>query len=155
IPQIACTLPVAAASDCVPIARRIHALPAVIGCGQQIVGPEELLHRIVNKNGVVSHGSAIVVEIVRTFRVGVIRAAVDGQISPAVNRELVLVEMLMLGEVRAAIEFDPGRVLVPAISHYQMPNPSKVSLAWQFALFSQSGITWCDLGVIPEKFQYR
>src|SRR5215468_10390800 len=98
IPQVTGTLPVAAAPDGVPIPRGIHALPAVVGCGYQVVGPEELFLRIVNKNGVMRYRPSIVVQVMRTLGVGVVRPAIDRQVSPVVDRELILVEMLMLRE---------------------------------------------------------
>ena len=68
------------------------------------------------------HSAAVVIQIVRTFRVGVVRAAVDCKISAMVNRELILIEVLMLGEVGPAIELDPGRFRLPTIPHHEMPD---------------------------------
>src|SRR5579864_1244948 len=91
------------------------------------------------------HGAAVVIQIVRTFRVSVIRTAVDCQISAMVNRELILIEMLVLGEVGPAIELDPGRFWLPTIPHHEMPDTGEVALARQLFFTAQSRIPWSNL----------
>src|SRR5579872_5299421 len=95
-----------------------------------------------------SHRAAVVIQIVRTFGVGVIRTAVDGKISAVVNRELILIEVLVLGEIWPAIELDPGRFRLPAIPHDEMPDAREVTVARQLLFTAQSGIPWSDLRVV-------
>src|SRR5579859_1722183 len=93
--------------------------------------------------------AAVVIQIVRTFCVRVIRTAVDGKIAAMVNRELILIEVLVLGEIWPTIELDPGRFRLPAIPHDEMPDAWEVALAWQLLFTAQSRIPWSDLRVIP------
>src|SRR5690348_5715407 len=93
--------------------------------------------------------AAVVIQIVRTFGVGVIRTAVDCKISAVVNRELILIEVLMLGEIWPAIELDPGRFLLPTVPHDEMPDAWEVALAWQLLFTAQSRIPWCNFRIIP------
>ena len=44
----------------------------------------------------------------RTLGFGVVGAAVNRQIPVVKNSELILVEMLMLGQIRTTVEFNPG-----------------------------------------------
>src|SRR5437667_8237168 len=63
--------------------------------------------------------------------------------------------MLMFGEIRPAIEFNPGRVRFPAVSNHQMANPRKIALAGQLTFSSESRISRCNFWVVPQKFQNR
>ena len=139
----------------IPIARGIHALSAVVGRRQNIVCPEELLRRIVDQHGIVRHGAAIVIQIMRTLGLGVVGAAVDCEITVVVNGELVLVEMLMLGEIRTAIELDPGGVRLPAIPHHKLADTGEIPLPRQLAFTRQRRIARHNLRIIPQKFQDR
>ena len=131
VPQVAGAVPIRFAANSVPVARGIHALAAIVGGGHQIVGPEEVFRRIVDQHRIVRDGAPVVVEIVRTLSVGVVGAAVDRQISAVVDGEMVLVEMLMFGEVGAAVELDPGRVRFPAIAHHQVSYAGEITLPRQ------------------------
>src|SRR5436190_23817633 len=121
-------IPVLAAAYGVPKPRGIHPLASVIRGGKHIFGPKEFFGRIEDQDGIVRHGAPVIIQIMRTLGVGVIRTAVDGQVSLVVDRKLILIEMLMLGEIRSAVEFDPSRIRFPPVSHYQMTNPRKVAL---------------------------
>ena len=82
--------------------------PPSLAAGRRFCGPEELFRRIVNQYGIVSDRAPVVVEIVRALAVGVVSPTVNGQIATVIDRDLVLIEVLMFGEVWAAVEFDPG-----------------------------------------------
>src|SRR6266568_5902212 len=108
IPQVASMLPVCWAPNRVPKARGVHSLTAVVSCWQQILRPEEFFSRIVNQHRIVSYGAAIIIEVVRALAICVISATVDRQVTLMVDRDLVLIEVLVFGQIRTTIEFDPG-----------------------------------------------
>ena len=81
---------------------------------------KKTFRRIVNQYGIVSDCAPVIVEIVRALAVGVVSPTVNCQIAAVIDRDLVLVEMLMFGQVRPAVEFNPGRVRLPSTAHDQM-----------------------------------
>src|SRR3954447_18330869 len=107
VPQVACSLPVLDTANSVPVTRGVHALAAIVSCRPELFRPEELLARLIDQHRVVSNAAAIVIQIVRTFGFRVIGRTIYRQISLMKNRELVLVQMLVLGEIRAGSKFDP------------------------------------------------
>src|SRR6266498_4553615 len=91
----------------------------------------------------------------RALRVGVIRATVDRQMAVVVDRDLVLIEVLVFGEIRSTIKLDPGRFRSPAIPHHKMSDAGKVALARQLVFAGQSWVSRCDFGIVPQKLQNR
>src|SRR5438477_7759464 len=124
-------IPVLVAAYGVPKPCGIHPLASVIRGRKHIFGPKEFFGRIEDQNGIVRHGAPVIIQIVWTLGIGVISAAVDGQVSLVINRELILIEMLMFGEVWSAIEFNPGGIWFPAVSNHQMTNSREITLVRQ------------------------
>src|SRR5207245_1881842 len=104
--------------------------------------PEEPFGWIVDEHGIVGDSAPVIVQIMRALRVVVICAAIDGQVALVIDRELILIEMLMFREIWTAIELDPGGVRLPSVAHDQVPHSWKVSLARQFPFVRQGRIAW-------------
>ena len=155
IPQIASMLEIFRAADRVPEAGGVHALPAVVGCRQKILRPEEFFRWIINQYGIVSDGAPVIVEIVWALAVGVVSPAVDRQITAVIDRDLVLIEMLVFGQVRPAIEFNPGRVRLPSVAHDQMSYAGKIVLPRQLILAGKRWIARRDFRVVPKELENR
>src|SRR3954452_20008192 len=120
IPQIASPLEILRAADTVPKAGGVHTLPAIVCRRQEILRPKEFFRRIVDQYRIMSDRAPVVVEIVRALAIGVISPAVDCQITAVIDRDLVLIEMLMFRQVRPAVEFNPGGVRLPSSAHNEM-----------------------------------
>src|SRR5260221_8815173 len=61
--------------------------------------------------------------------------------------------MLMLGQIGAAVEFNPGRVPLPPIAHDQMPYAWEIVLPRKFLCGSESGIARSDFRIVPKEFE--
>src|SRR6266498_1621509 len=118
-------VPVVSAANRIPIARRVHALPAVVGRRPKILRPEKWLVRLVNEHRVVRNRPAIVVQIIRTLGLGGGGCAVDYQISMMKNRELILIQVLMFREIGTGGELNPGRIRAPSVAHHQISNATE------------------------------
>src|SRR5665213_109128 len=132
IPQIARLFPIDTTTDRIPEARGIHALTTVIRSFQQIFRPEKMFFRIEDQHRVVRDGAAIVVQIMWALRLRVIGAAVDGKVPAVINGEMSAVQMLMLGQVRSAIEFDAGGVRPPSIAEYDLVDSGEMPMVRKF-----------------------
>ena len=98
----------------VPETGRVHPLTAVVGRRPQVLAPEETLARLVHEHRVVRDRAPVVVQVVRALGVGVVGARVERKVALVEDRELVGVEVVVLGEVGAAGELDPGGVRDPS-----------------------------------------
>ena len=155
VPNITGSIEVFGTSNSIPVAGGIHPLPAIVGSGQNIVRPEELFCGIVDQDGIVRHSSTVVIQVVRALRVGVVRTAIDRQVTAVINRELVLVEVLVFGEIWTAVELNPGRIRLPAVPHHQVTHASEIALARKFLFTGQSWISRVDFRIVPKKLQDR
>src|SRR5882762_11033571 len=100
------------------------------------------------------YGAAVIVQVVWALCVRIVRTAVDRKISSVVDRDLILIEVLVLGEVRSTIELDPGRIRTPPIPHHEMPDAGKITLARQLIFAGQSWIARRHLRIVPHKLQH-
>ena len=78
VPEIMRAIPILSTAHRIPKARGIHPLASIIRGGQHIFRPKEFFGRIKYQDGIVRHGTAVIVQIVRTLGIGVIGTAVDG-----------------------------------------------------------------------------
>src|SRR5258705_1234144 len=124
-PQVTRAFKFCTTANRIPITRRVHALPAGVGSGLKIFGPEGFFSRLINQHRVVSDGAAVVVQVVRAFSVGVVGATFGSQIALVVDGEMILIKVVVLGEVRTRIKLNPGRIGTEPITHYQVTNSSK------------------------------
>src|ERR1051326_2957809 len=111
-PQVARALEVFAAADRVPVTRRIHALATVVRGGPKVLSPEKLLALLVHEHRVVRDGAAVVVQIVRAFRVGVVSAALRCQVTFVVDDEMILIEMAVLREKWTRVDLDQNHFVI-------------------------------------------
>src|SRR6185503_10699854 len=151
VPQITSAFEIFTTANRIPITRRVHALPAVVGSGPKIFGPEELFSRLINQHRVVSDGAAVVVQVVRTFSVGVVGATFGSQIAFVIDGEMVLIKVVVFSEIRTRIELNPGRVGTEPITHDQVTNSSKEIVAGNLGVVCVSRIARDDLLVVPQK----
>src|ERR1700723_461818 len=101
------------------------------------------------------YGTTEGVQVMWAFGVRVVGSAVDGKITAVVDRELILIEVLVLGEIWPTIELEPGRIRLPTIPHHEMSDTGEVALARQFDFAGQSRISWRNLRIVPQKLQNR
>src|SRR5580700_270201 len=69
------------------------------------------------------------------------------------DRDLVLIEVLMFGQVWPAVEFDPGRVRLPSTTHDQMSHTRKIVLPRQFIFAGKRWIARRDFRVVPKELE--
>src|SRR5439155_24580091 len=125
VTEIAGALEIFPTADGVPVARGVHALPPVVGRGPEVLGPEELFPWLVNQHRVMRDGAAVVVQIMRTFGVGVVGPTLGGEIAFVVNDEVVLIQVIVFGQVGTRIEFYPGRIGPEAVAHDEVADAAK------------------------------
>src|ERR1044072_177483 len=154
-PQVTCSFKIFPAPHRVPVARRIHALAAVISSRPQILGAENLLARLINKHRVMRDRSPVVVQIVRTLRIGVVSATLSCQIALVINDEMVLVEMIVLCEIRTGVELYPRRIRTKSIAHDQVTNAAKQMRARNLRGRAVGGIARRYIRIVPQKLRYR
>ena len=68
---------------------------------------------------------------------------------------MVLAEMLMFGEVWAAVELDPGRILFPAVAYHQVSYAGEITLSRQLVFVRQCWIARRDFLIVPQKLKHR
>ena len=109
--------------------------PPSLAAGHWFSPQKKRLARLVHEHRVVGDGAPVVVQVVRALGVGVVGARVDGQVALVVDREVVRVEVVVLGEVRArrrtAIQVESGPQ--PSRST-RWPTPREEPLARQLGL---------------------
>ena len=88
--------------------------PPSLAAGHLFSPQKKRLARLVHEHRVVGDGAPVVVQVVRALGVRVVGAGVEGEVALVVDRELVRVEVVVLGEVGTAGELDPGRRPVPS-----------------------------------------
>src|SRR5690349_13038804 len=64
---------------------------------------------------------------------------------------MVLIEMLMLSEIRARVEFNPRRIRSKSIPHDQVADSSEEISAGNLSLCAVSRISRSNVHVIPKK----
>ena len=154
VPQVARAAEVLAAAHGVPVARRVHALAAVVGRRQQVLAPEERLAGLVDEHRVVGHGAAVVVEVVRALGVGVVHPAVDGEVALVVDDEVPLIEVVVLGEIRARVELDPRRVRPPAVAHHEVADAAEELRPGQLGVGGGGGVARRHARVAPQELEH-
>ena len=155
VPQVARPLPVLEAADGVPEARRVHALAAVVRRVPPVLAPEEALAGLEDEHRVVGDRAAVVVEVVRALGVGVVGAAVDREVALAVDREAPGVEVVVLREVGAAGELDPGRVRRPPVADHEVADAGEEPMARQLGGARRGRVARHDLRVVPQELEHR
>src|SRR5258706_14783602 len=89
-PQVTRAFKIFTTANRIPITRRVHALPAVVGSGPKIFGPEEFFSRLINQHRVVSDGTAGIVKEVQGFLISGVFATFCSLKALVVNGEKIM-----------------------------------------------------------------
>ena len=153
-PEFLHPVPVLQAAYGIPESRRIHPLPAIVGGFPLVVRPEKVLFRVVNQHGSCGQSCAGSSSDSADSLSRCSPLPVNCQISPMIDSEMILAQMLMLGEVRSAIEFNPRRAASQPAAHHHMSHAREELLPWQLKGCVKSRIARNDTRIVPEKIQH-